>query len=350
MPHVLVTGGAGFFGGILKRHLLRQRYHVTSVDRVPDPSWHPHLTKFTGDLRDPWLLHSVFGRADYDAVFHCAAVLPQGADWDEDDLWTTNVNGTRRIAEACRQFGVRKLIFTSTNCLWANGSGNDPAHAIREDEAPAPAEIYGESKLAAEHVLCGYANDLDIVILRCPAIVDRGRPGLLAILFEFIHDGKTVWVVGDGGHRCQCISAEDLVRACMAALRPGVCDLFHVGSADVQPQRAVCEALIAEAGSASKVRSLPRKPALAAIDLAHRWGARPLGPYYSRMIAGDFLFDTTKIREHLGWRPTLTNEQMLVQAYRCYASRREEIHGRTNVSAHSAAAPMGMVRLLKWVS
>ncbi|MGB9147825.1 MAG: NAD-dependent epimerase/dehydratase family protein, partial [Acidobacteriaceae bacterium] len=41
MSRVLVTGGAGFFGGILKRHLLRQRYDVTSIDRVPDPSWHP---------------------------------------------------------------------------------------------------------------------------------------------------------------------------------------------------------------------------------------------------------------------------------------------------------------------
>jgi nucleoside-diphosphate-sugar epimerase len=44
MPHVLVTGGAGFFGGILKRHLLRQHYDVTSIDRVPDPNWHPRLS------------------------------------------------------------------------------------------------------------------------------------------------------------------------------------------------------------------------------------------------------------------------------------------------------------------
>jgi hypothetical protein len=41
---------------------------------------------------------------------------------------------------------------------------------------------------------------------------------------------------------------------------------------------------------------------------------------------------------------------MLVQAYRYYASRRQEIGERTNVSAHSKAAPMGVIRLLKWVS
>lgn len=59
MPHVLVTGGAGFFGGILKRHLLQQHYEVTSTDRVSDLSWHPRLTKITGDLRDPWLMNQV---------------------------------------------------------------------------------------------------------------------------------------------------------------------------------------------------------------------------------------------------------------------------------------------------
>lgn len=346
MSHVLVTGGAGFFGGILKRHLLRQRWHVTSVDRVPDPSWHPHLTKITGDLRDPWLLNSVFRRARYDAVFHCAAVLAHGMDLDEDDLWTSNVNATRMMAAACRSHGVPKLIFTSTNCLWAGNVG----HAIREDEVPDPAEIYGRSKLAAEHILCRYANDLDVVILRCPTIIDRGRLGLLAILFEFIHDGKTVWIVGDGSNRCQFIYAADLVRACMAAVRPGVCDIFHVGSDGVQPLRELFQAVIDAAGSASQVRSLPRTASLATMRIAHRLGISPLGPYHSSMIAEDFLFDTTKIKQRLGWRPTLTNAEMLVEAYRCYANRREEINQRTDVSAHSQAAPMGVIRLLKWVS
>lgn len=346
MAHVLVTGGAGFFGGILKRHLLRQRFHVTSIDRVPDPSWHPRLTKIAGDLRDPGLLNSAFGHVQFDAVFHCAAMLAHGMSLNEEDLWTSNVNATRMIAEACRNFGVPKLIFISTNCLWAS----NPGHPIREDEAPAPAEIYGESKLEAERILCRYAKQMDVVILRCPTIIDRGRLGLLAILFEFIQDGKTAWVVGKGTNRYQFIYAEDLVQACIAAMRPGECDIFHVGSDDVKPLREVYEAVIREAGSRSKVRSLPQGATLAAMRLAHRMGLSPLGPYHYRMIAEDFLFDTTKIRERLGWRPTMTNEEMLVQAYRYYSTRREEIDQRTNVSAHSKAAPMGVIRLLKWVS
>src|SRR6202012_5290122 len=134
--HVLVTGGAGFFGGILKRHLLQNHFEVTSVDRVPDSSWHPKLRRVVGDLRDPYLMNSLFQHRTYDAVLHCAAVLAHGCSVNEQDLWASNVSATRMLAEACRARGVPKLVFTSTNCLWPS----NPGHRIAEDEPPAPAE------------------------------------------------------------------------------------------------------------------------------------------------------------------------------------------------------------------
>lgn len=346
MVRVLVTGGAGFFGGILKRHLLRQGYDVTSIDRVPDPGQHGRLTKVTGDLRDRRLLESVFGGHRYDAVFHCAAMLAHGLSINKKDVWTSNVNATGIIAEACRQYRVPKLIFTSTNCLWAS----NPGHPIREEEAPAPVEIYGESKLEAEKILFRYRRSIDVTIIRCPTIIDRGRLGLLAILFEFIQDGKTVWVVGGGANRYQFIYAEDLVRACLAALSSDGSEIFHAGSNNVKPLREVYQAVIDAAESSSRVRSLPLRPALAVMRMAHRMHLSPLGPYHYRMIAEDFMFDTTKIQERLGWRPTLTNEEMLIQAYQYFASHREEISRRTDASAHSKAASMGIIRLLKWIS
>ena len=86
------------------------------------------------------------------------------------------------------------------------------------------------------------------------------------------------------------------------------------------------------------------------MKLAHKLGISPLGPYHYRMIAEDFIFSTTRIREKLGWTPTLTNEQMMIEAYNYYAAQRAEIHARKDVSAHSKAAPMGIIRLLKWIS
>jgi nucleoside-diphosphate-sugar epimerase len=114
--------------------------------------------------------------------------------------------------------------------------------------------------------------------------------------------------------------------------------------------RAVYEAVIAESGSKSRVRSLPKGPAIAAMMLAHKLRVSPLGPYHYKMIAESFVFDTTKIKRELGWRPTLTNEEMLLKSYAYYAANREEIAGRKNVSTHRKPAAMGAIRLLKWLS
>jgi dTDP-D-glucose 4,6-dehydratase len=68
------------------------------------------------------------------------------------------------------------------------------------------------------------------------------------------------------------------------------------------------------------------------------------------MIAEDFSFDTTRIKTRLGWKPTLTNEQMLWRAYQYYSENRSEIENRRDVSAHRQPAKMGVIRLLKWMS
>lgn len=345
MPEVLVTGGCGFFGGILKRHLLAEGFSVTNIDVVPDQDQHPSLRSLHGDIRDESLVRGIFAGGQFAAVFHCAAMLAHGRIRG-DLLWTSNVDGTRNLARACREYGVRKLIFTSSNCLWGRNLG----HPVREDDPPAPVEPYGRSKLAAEQVLAEYADDVEIVILRCPTVISSGRLGLLAILFEFIHENRSVWVVGDGSNRYQFIYAPDLVRACVAAMEWSGSDIFHIGSDHVQTLREIYETVIREAGSRSRVRSLPKAPAMGAMRLAHLLKVSPLGPYHYKMIAEDFLFDTSKIKERLGWRPTLNNAEMLSEAYAYYAERRREIEERTDVSAHSRPADMGIIRLVKWFS
>jgi UDP-glucose 4-epimerase len=350
MSDVLITGGSGFFGGVLKRRLLAEGFRCVNLDLVADPDRHENLESIQGDLRDKSLVERVFSTHTFAAVFHIAAMLAHGSI-DETLLWSSNVDGTRNIAEACRRFGVPALVFTSTNCLWASNLG----HPVAEDEPPAPIEIYGRSKLAAEQVLAEYRDSLHVITLRCPTIIDSGRLGLLAILFEFIQDGKKIWVVGGGENRYQFIYAQDLATACLLAMNYPHSDTFHVGSDDVRSLRSVYEAVIAEAHKdgakpGARVASLPKAPTIAAMKLAHHLGISPLGPYHYQMIAEDFLFDTTKIKSKLGWRPTFTNEQMLVRAYQYYAAQRTEIYARRDVSAHSKPTPMGIIRLLKWIS
>lgn len=344
MKTILVTGGAGFFGKILKSRILAAGHRCLSLDILPDDDRHPNLVTFQVDLRDSDALDRVFTSEPIHGVIHCAAVLAHGST-DYESLWTSNVDGTRRLAEAMRRHGVRDLVFTSTNCLWGESVG----HAIGEDEPPKPVEVYGRSKLAAEVVIREF-DDLKTVIIRCPTIIDFGRLGLLAILFEFIHDGSRVWTVGGGRNRYQFIYAGDLAEACILALDSSHSDVFNVGSDDVKSLAEVYEHVIRNAGSKSRVASLPLGPAIAAMKLAHFLHISPLGPYHYKMIAEDFLFDTSRIKQRLGWRPTLTNEEMLWRAYQYYAENRREIASRSNVSAHRQAARMGVIRLLKWVS
>jgi nucleoside-diphosphate-sugar epimerase len=363
MAHYLVTGGSGFFGGVLKRRLLREGHTVVNIDLEADEDRRAGaagLTSIQGDIRDAALLQKLFAANHFAAVFHAAAQLAHGMKMDEQLLWTSNVDGTRRLAEAARGAGVKPFIFISSNCLWASNLG----HPVNEErDVPAPVEIYGRSKLAAEQLLEQFIPALDVVILRCPTILDAGRLGLLAILYEFIDDGKTVWVVGDGSNRYQFIYAEDLASACILSSSYGKSDLFHIGSDNVQSMRSVYESVIQEsviraAAAAApnakqrkaRVRSLPKAPTLAAMKLAYQLRISPLGPYHYKMIAESFVFDTTRIKQRLGWRPTLTNEEMLLRAYTYYSQNRSEIASRTGVSAHRKPASMGIIRLLKWLS
>src|ERR1039458_2943269 len=213
MAKFLVTGGAGFFGSILSNRLLSEGAEVVSVDLVPNAASHPALTSLQQDIRDEQAMRAIFATHRFDGVFHIAAMLAHGR-MDRELLWTSNVDGTGTIGRCTRDAGVKKLVFTSSNCLWASNLGRP----VKEDDPPAPAEVYGESKLAAEKVLNQFQDSLEVVILRCPTIIDSGRLGLLAILFEFIRENKTVWVVGSGGNRYQFIHAGDLAQACVQTL------------------------------------------------------------------------------------------------------------------------------------
>lgn len=344
MRTVLVTGGAGFFGRILKQELLDSGDRCISVDLCPDDDEHPNLATHQLDIRDRVALDRVFDSEHIDGVIHCAAVLAHGSV-DRTFLWSSNVEGTRNIAEAMRKHGVRQVVFTSSNCLW----GEALKRPVREDDPPNPIEIYGRSKLAAEEVLREYP-DLNSILIRCPTIIDFGRLGLLAILFEFIREGRRVWTVGDGSNRYQFIYAGDLARACSLALDYPESETFNIGSDDVKSLADVYRYVIRRAGSRSRVCALPRSMAVAAMKAAFLLRISPLGPYHYKMIAEDFLFETSRIKRLLGWRPTMTNEEMLWRAYQYYSENVREIEMRRNVSAHRKSAQMGVIRLLKWVS
>jgi UDP-glucose 4-epimerase len=341
----LITGGAGFFGQILKGCLLTIGYACVSMDLQPDADKHARLKSVRGDIRDRVTFGALFREYKFDCIFHCAAILAHDAK-DRGFLWSSNVDGTRAVAELAASHAVPKVVFTSSNCLWAEPFGRP----VTEDDPPKSREIYGASKWEAEKILQSYSGRFETSIIRTPTIVDAGRLGLLSILFEFIAEGRRVWVVGGGENRYQFIYAHDLADACIRAAAPGVCGIFNVGSNHVQPLRAVYQHVIDAAGTGARIASLPRFPTLQLMRLAHLAGVSPLGPYQYRMIAESFEFDTTRARTVLGWSPTLTNGAMLSRAFEYYITHKDELSSNADVSAHNRPAGMGVIRLLKWIS
>ena len=159
MKSAFITGGAGFFGGILKRRLLEQGISCVSIDLEPDVDIHPLLTSIQGDIRDISLLEKTCSNKQFDAVFHCAAILAHVAK-DNQFLWTSNVDGTRNVADLAKKHVISKFVFISSNCLW--GQGFD--RSVTEDDKPDPIEIYGKSKWEGEKILHEYQDVLDITI------------------------------------------------------------------------------------------------------------------------------------------------------------------------------------------
>lgn len=343
MARVLVTGGSGFLGSLLVRRLLDEGHLVTSVDLLPATIAAPGFTAIVGDIRDRALLDRHL--PGHEAVFHCAALLAH-VTIKPRELWASNVEGTRTLAQATASAGIRSLVYISSNCLWARGFDRP----VREDDAPAPCEIYGASKLEGERILAAHAGDFATTVIRSPTIIDEGRLGLLAILFDFIREGRRVWLVGEGSNRYQFIYAKDLIAAMLLAWRQTASGVFGIGADDVGSMRETFEHVIAHAGTGARTAHLPLKPTLLAMRAAHALRISPLGPYHYRMIAESFVFDTGRIKADLGWRPTLTNGDMLLAAYRYYVANRAEIAARRDVSAHRQAANMGVIRVLKWVS
>lgn len=345
MADILITGGAGFFGGILKRRLLAEGQACVSIDLQADEDHHPRLISIQGDIRSRAIVEQIFEQNSVRTVYHCAAILAH-AGHAKDFLWSSNVDGTRVVAEAARKHKAERIVFTSSNCLW--GRGFD--HPIAEDQPPDPVELYGRSKAEGERILSEYAAEMATISVRCPTIIDAGRLGLLAILYEFIDEDRKVWVVGGGKNRYQFIYAQDLADACLRLLTYTSSDVFNIGSDSVKTMREVFQYVIDCAGSRSRITAVPERPAILAMKLAYHLGLSPLGPYHYKMIAENFLFDNRHTKERLAWSPTLTNEQMLFKSYEYYQANREAIASRQNVSDHRKPADMGIIRLLKWLS
>ncbi|MFE5486219.1 UDP-glucose 4-epimerase GalE [Streptomyces sp. NPDC056527] len=160
----LVTGGAGYVGSTVARHLVEAGHEVTVLDDLSTgfAEGVPAGAEFVeGRVQDAgkWLDGS------YDGVLHFAAFSQVGESVARPEkYWENNAGGTMALLAAMRAAGVRKLVFSSTAATY----GEPESVPITETAATAPTSPYGASKLAVDHMIGGEcaAHGLAAVSLR----------------------------------------------------------------------------------------------------------------------------------------------------------------------------------------
>ncbi len=154
---ILVTGGAGYIGGVAAEMLLNESHEVAvfdNLERGHRAAVDQRANFIQGDLRDAGQIEQALAAEKPDAVMHFAAYALVGESMAQPELYfTNNVGGAIHLAEAMRKAGVRRLVFSSTCATY----GEPAAMPITERTPQAPTNPYGASKLMCEQMFRWYA-------------------------------------------------------------------------------------------------------------------------------------------------------------------------------------------------
>jgi dihydroflavonol-4-reductase len=168
MKPVLVTGASGFLGWHVARALLERGYSVRALLRNGSRIDQLDVERVAGDLRDPASLRMAV--AGCGLVFHVAADYRLWAK-DTDELYKSNVEGTRHLLQAARDAGVERVVYTSTvGCIGI------PQGGLGAEQMPVSlgdmSGHYKRSKFLAEQAALEFASDgLPVVIVNPTAPV-----------------------------------------------------------------------------------------------------------------------------------------------------------------------------------
>jgi nucleoside-diphosphate-sugar epimerase len=290
-------------------------HEVRSLDVVPldDAELERSVVEIRGDMRDAAKARELVDGAD--VLVHAAAALPIRGS--RDLIMEVNVDGTRTLLEAAREAGVGRVLFISSTSVY----GVPEVHPIPEDAPLVGVGAYGESKIAAEALVRG--SHLPWVIIRPKTFIGPERLGVFEILFDWIREGRRIYVLGDGSNRYQLLAVEDLVEAIVRAGERDVAgEVFNVGATEFGTVRSDLEALIAHAATRSRLRPIPARPAevvLRGLELAK---VSPLVEWHYKTASRDSYVDVSKTQRLLGWDATKSNVETLVDNYDWYVANR----------------------------
>jgi nucleoside-diphosphate-sugar epimerase len=316
-----ISGGAGFLGLHLARRLLADGHEVRTLDLAPldDAGLEREVEELRGDVRDAADAARLADGAD--VLVHAAAALPIQAS--RESIRSVNVDGAAVTFAAALEAGVGRAVLISSTAVY----GVPKHHPIAEDGPLVGVGHYGESKIEAEEVARDAGRrGLEVVILRPKTFIGPERLGVFEILFDWIREGRRIPILGDGSNHYQLLAVEDLVDATLRAGTAKVAgETFNVGATEFGTVRSDLEALIAHAGSGSRLRPVPARPAELALRALELLRLSPLAEWHYRTAHRDSFVDVSKAQRLLGYAPRLSNEQALRETYDWYLANRDTL-------------------------
>jgi nucleoside-diphosphate-sugar epimerase len=336
---VLVTGGSGYFGSLLVAELAARGHFVRVLDIAQDPDRPESVELVRGDIRDPDVVRRAVSGCE--VVYHNVAQVPLARD--RALFESVNVRGTDILLNACEDAGVRKVVYTSSSAVF----GVPDHNPVTRDTDPRPVEAYGRAKHMGELLcLAAASRGLDVSIIRPRTMLGLGRLGIFAILFDWIADGATVPVLGDGGNRYQFVHAYDVATACMlAAERPGPAT-YNIGAEEFATMRETLEGICRYAGTGARVRGLPVRLTSGLMAATSRAGLAPFGPYHWLMYSRSIWFDLAPARDELGWRAEYTTDAAFRDSYDWFVAHRASL-SVAGGSPHRSLARSGVLGVAK---
>lgn len=341
---ILITGAAGFLGLHLTHYFEKKGAELTLVDIAPFPE-HEYKGDYKivkADIRDKDAMNEAL--KDQDFVVHAAAALPL---WKHEDILSTNIDGTQNILSAAEKNNVKRVIYISSTAVY----GVPKKHPIFETDPRIGVGPYGISKIEAEK-RCEKAikDGLNVTIIRPKTFVGTGRLGVFEILFDWIHDGKKIPVVGSGNNLYELLDVDDLVEAVYLIIEKNTKNLngaFNIGAERYKTVKEDLNALFKSAGSGSKILPTPAWPIKKSLYIFEKLGLSPLYQWVYETADKDSFVSIDKLKKELGWKPKYSNSEALIKAYKWYLKHYKEIKSRKSGVTHTVGWKQGILGVFK---
>lgn len=343
---VLITGGAGFLGLHLAKYFSKEKKEVYLLDiHNPDMREYPKKVVFLkADVRDKKLLNKIFKEVRPDYVVHAAAALPLRK---AEEIHEVNVNGTENILNVSMKYKTKRVVYISSTAVY----GVPTKHPIIESDKRVGVGPYGQSKIDAEDICFKYMKKgLNVTIIRPKTFLGTHRLGVFEILFDWVHDGKKIPVIGNGRNRYQLLDVDDLSKAVFLFTQKNnrrYNDTFNIGAGEFTTIKGDFDIFFKSIKSKSRILMTPAYLVKKALWIFEKLHLSPLYQWVYDTADRDSFVSIDKLTKTLKWQPRYSNSDALTKAYVWYYKNYREIKSRGTGTTHTVGWKQGILGIIK---